>query len=278
MVLLFVIGVNKKTKLIKTQIMEDYSALWLRRRRLEMGLTQGELAKAIGLYQTQISKYELARNYPRKNHRDLFLKFFNLRTEENLVLPSRRALGKTVLSLSYYYQAYEKCKNLFKNGYHIMISGKDCGDIKQAIQILGLSPNRIIACDILPEARKKAQDYRVIQLNQTIQNTVESAVQKFGAFNISTINVDLCVSLVNGLPILQEVLENSKQTRAMIFFTFFVSRGLDFLTFNGEQKHYKEILKSTLKEKHYKLDQCKEYSSGPSRMATAIIKNENSIY
>lgn len=97
-------------------------------------------------------------------------------------------------------------KDLY-SGIHIVIASEECGDIKHLL-FLGVSAKNIIACDINPQARDNAKALGVIvSQHHTIQDTISWACSKYGK-RIVSVNVDLCMSVKRGVPILNQVLDN----------------------------------------------------------------------
>lgn len=128
----------------------------------------------------------------------------------------------------------------FVDGVHVVIASRDCGDIRYLVEH-NVLPKNIVACDIDVEARKSAQAWGVLvsQL-PTIEETV--SVLPATDAKVSSINVDLCLTLKNGLPILIEVLESahSMKNRPTILFTF--QRCRDDMSSSLER--YKALTKS----------------------------------
>ena len=97
-------------------------------------------------------------------------------------------------------------KNLYA-GKHIVIASEECGDIKHLL-FLGVKPSNIIACDVNVKARTAAKELGVIvSPHETIQDTITWAYAKYGK-SIVSVNVDLCMTVKNGAPILNQVLNN----------------------------------------------------------------------
>ena len=110
-------------------------------------------------------------------------------------------------------------------GKHLLIASIDCGDILHLLH-LGVPAKNIIACDIDPKAREAAKSLGVVLSPfETIQDTVTWAFTKYGR-KIVSVNVDLCMSVINGSPILNAVLDNmekilgKKSSQVNVMFTY----------------------------------------------------------
>ncbi len=89
--------------------------------------------------------------------------------------------------------------------YHIVIASKDCGDINL---LLTIDPKmKIIACDTDPKAMKAAAKIPGVILSpfSDIVETTRWAIGK--GYDIGSINVDLCCSILYGLPVLKPILD-----------------------------------------------------------------------
>jgi hypothetical protein len=118
-------------------------------------------------------------------------------------------------------QAYGKLsRQSLYHQYHIVIAGT-CGDIHALIE-LGVPREHIIACDVLGSSRKLARAMGVIvppgEAGEDIRACVAWAVEVYGK-KIGSINVDLCMSMLGGVPILQEVTLHVQHLNCPIFFT-----------------------------------------------------------
>lgn len=116
------------------------------------------------------------------------------------------------------YQNLSRAKLL--KGYHVVIASTACGDIKH-LKSLGVPANQIIACD-----------------RRDIIATTQWALEMFGG-KLASVNVDLCMTLPKGLPILKAVLkEITKSTlyndnspgMVPVFFTFLRGRDSNYNT------------------------------------------------
>ena len=126
------------------------------------------------------------------------------------------------------------------NGIHIVIASRECGDIKFLLS-LGVKAKNIIACDIDPVARANAKALGVVvSPRETIQDTVTWAFAKHGR-KIVSVNADLCMSVINGTPILKAVLENiramigGKSSQIIVMFTY--ARYRDSVVIKGTDNH-----------------------------------------
>lgn len=101
---------------------------------------------------------------------------------------------------------------------HLVIASRRCGDIRFLLSC-GVPRQHIIACDIDRVAYLSAKRLQVSALLLPIEEVVRLGSGCLQ--HLASINIDLCSSLVNGLPILLKVLEHVPQTyRGAIFFTF----------------------------------------------------------
>jgi hypothetical protein len=118
--------------------------------------------------------------------------------------------------------------NIFELYYrkHIVIAGR-CGDIEYLLR-QGVKPENIIACDKLAGYREMAAKYGVIipprRISDDIVRTVSWALDEYGARDIGSISVDLCLTLQKGCPILNQVKEALMGNRSHLFFTFLCGR------------------------------------------------------
>ncbi len=118
----------------------------------------------------------------------------------------------------------------FYEGKHIAIASRDCGDIKYLLAH-GVAPANIIVCDRDPIAQIACKrDYPGLTWapspkHRDIVDTVQWAVDTFGAQAIATVNVDLCESLATTLPVLQAVFETGLALSTVVALTY--ARGRD---------------------------------------------------
>jgi hypothetical protein len=114
--------------------------------------------------------------------------------------------------------AYSKvARKDFYGKTHIVIASRECGDIKFLLEH-GVRKNHIVACDVDPEALKAAKKFGVrISPFADIERTTEL----FSAYGLplASVNVDLCMTLKKGYPVLDAVLDLVYK-KAKVFFTF----------------------------------------------------------
>ena len=108
-------------------------------------------------------------------------------------------------------------------GYHIVVAG-ECGDIDYLIR-QGVEPKRIIACDKEAKYRNMAKMRGVVvpdnYIGADIVRTTDWALENVQG-RITSINVDLCKSLIKGAPVLHQVLRKVQNSLVNpdIYFTF----------------------------------------------------------
>lgn len=118
--------------------------------------------------------------------------------------------------------AYSSVKRpLFYSGYHIVIASRECADIKFLLEH-GVDKRKIIACDIDHVARFRAGRLGVIVSPYCdIADTVLWASRTYRRKNIASVNVDLCMMLETGIPILKRVLAaQATSKKTPIFFVY----------------------------------------------------------
>jgi hypothetical protein len=107
---------------------------------------------------------------------------------------------------------------------HIVTAGR-CGDIEYLLR-QGVKPKNIIACDKLVGYRAMASKYGITLpptgISDDIVKTVDWAMDEPG--RIGSVNVDLCLTLHKGCPILNQVKEALRGNRPHLFFTFLCGR------------------------------------------------------
>lgn len=104
-------------------------------------------------------------------------------------------------------QAYARLsQTLFYGFYHLVVAG-ECGDIDYLIR-QGVKPNYIIACDREAKYRRMAKERGVIVPDGYGHDLVMTTKWAIGQDkSLASHNVDLCMSLINGAPILRECLD-----------------------------------------------------------------------
>lgn len=116
---------------------------------------------------------------------------------------------------------------------HIVIASRECGDIRYLIQDLGVAPRNILACDIDPVAMQSAALWSVeVSSQPNIVKTVAVAKSSIGLTKLASINVDLCMTIDRGAPILNDVLDQAGRM-VPVFFTFL--RGRDNMSSTEER-------------------------------------------
>jgi hypothetical protein len=105
---------------------------------------------------------------------------------------------------------------------HIVIAGAG-GDIRR-LKEWGVRPDQIIACDKDLRCRMRAKRSGVVlppypDIQSDIAKTVDWAYQQYGGSDIGSISVDLCETLIHGLPVLNSVAEVAPEG-VPIFYTF----------------------------------------------------------
>jgi hypothetical protein len=122
---------------------------------------------------------------------------------------SRRYEGKlasvektTARAMAY---RYVKREGYLYGKYHIVIASVECGDI-HLLRELGLA-GKIIACDVDPKAKEAASRIPGVILSPfaDIVETTRWAIGK--RYDIGSINLDLCSSVVYGAPMLKSILD-----------------------------------------------------------------------
>lgn len=118
-------------------------------------------------------------------------------------IPSRTAYGSTYPGSSEGKNharaaAYGSIRqSLFKQGYHVVIASRECGDIHY-LKSKGIKPDKIIACDRDPVAVEQARAEGVLipegEAAFDIVLASAWALAKFGK-RVATVNVDLCGTL-----------------------------------------------------------------------------------
>ena len=115
----------------------------------------------------------------------------------------------------------------FFNKQHVVIASRECGDIL-FLKKFGVKNENIIACDKDTVALRRAKKLGVFTyaypkvVNEVSTDIIATA--KWAAYlykaNLASINVDLCVNLKTGLPILNEILALKLSKKTKVFFTF----------------------------------------------------------
>jgi hypothetical protein len=140
-------------------------------------------------------------------------------------------------------------KKLYE-GYHVVISSRECGDIKFLLGI-GISPTKIIACDVDARARSAARKLGVVvsPFNDIVDTTFWAAI-KYKSKNIATVNVDLCMCLIRGTAILTKVLSRGLHPDTQVMFTYAVGR--DSMHSNKERlAYFREQTPQGIKNHYY---------------------------
>lgn len=135
-------------------------------------------------------------------------------------------------------------------GYHVVISSRECGDIKFLLG-LGISPAKIIACDMDARARTAARKLGVIvsPFNDIVDTTLWAALT-YGSKNLATVNVDLCMRLNKGTEILSRVLRLGLNPDTQVMFTYAVGR--DFMYSDKERlAYFREQTAQGIKNHHH---------------------------
>ena len=111
-------------------------------------------------------------------------------------------------------------KHDFYTKQHIVIAG-DCGDIHYLIR-QGVTPSNIWAFDIDPKCTEQAYHLGVSVAEDDLSLGIVGGVKYVCdmGYDIASINVDLCMSMINGLPILKQVYDLIGVSNTHLFFTF----------------------------------------------------------
>src|SRR5665213_1929153 len=132
---------------------------------------------------------------------------------------------------------------------HIVIASRECGDIRYLLS-MGVSPDNIIACDTDPSALTEAMKLGVhASPLHSIEETVRCAMQFKYYHRIASINVDLCFSMVKGLPTLISVCRHINPLwNGKLFYTFERARDKRY-----DLRSTKERIDFLCRELHLKL-------------------------
>lgn len=137
----------------------------------------------------------------------------------------------------------------WRDGYHIVIASRECGDIKYLLS-MGVSPQKIVACDIDPIARKNARKLGVvISASPDIVQTVRLMLVYAGRENIASINVDLCGQVHMVSQILTEIFEAALpfggiHQDTQVFTTYSRNRNKDGINGAKKQEYYSKLFKT----------------------------------
>jgi hypothetical protein len=139
-------------------------------------------------------------------------------------LVKESSIQKDALRLAFYAQVGRQA--LLKKT-HIIITGS--GEDVRVLQKYGVPASNILACDTDRKAGKNFEGTRY----EGIEDTVAFALVELGPGAIGSINVDLCMTVHCGCPILANIVQmcDAFYYRGPISFTFL--RGRDSLTDSG---------------------------------------------
>lgn len=127
--------------------------------------------------------------------------------------------GKTVARAWAYAPLAQKRASFFSQR-HIVIASRECGDIAYLLA-LGVRKSHILACDIDPHAVKAARKLGVPCFAGDIASATRTYINLHGARAIGSVNVDLCVTLCAGVPILRDtVYTTGLALHTPVFYTF----------------------------------------------------------
>lgn len=152
---------------------------------------------------------------------------------------------------------------------HIVIASRSCGDI-QYLREIGINAYDIIACDIDKVAVRAAAKYGVFAYHANIEYIVRQMIKRWGD-RISSINVDLCNSLINACPVIQKViaLVETAGITPVVFMTY--RRGRDGMRDEQERRDYFLERCKRLPNEQFNYQSATKYSRG-SPMTTAVFK------
>lgn len=123
-------------------------------------------------------------------------------------------------------KAYSSLKKKIWDGKHIVLAGEGCRDIHFLLDV-GVSSKDIIACDLNETAYKNANQLLKLHtqyfpnvFHESVVSVIRWAVEHYGVEGIRSINLDLCGTLRQGIPVLQEVEALFPNEKPQMFFTF----------------------------------------------------------
>lgn len=141
--------------------------------------------------------------------------------------------GKSDVRAWAYNHVQKKMGARFYTGTHIVISSKECGDIRYLVEH-NVPKSNIIACDTDIEARRAALSWGVRLSNK---EAIHETTEAFAEDNLASVNVDLCNPLPYSMHILIYTLNALKRCKHKVPVLYTFLKGRDDMRgdWNGEE-------------------------------------------